>query len=85
MPFDVKKVSINITVIFFFCLSIVMLISGLTPFTCCKRAIIGSVVVYIAASITIRLINLILIDAMMSKQMEQNGNSKVANNVKKQG
>ncbi|MBN2588252.1 MAG: hypothetical protein JXA96_00185 [Sedimentisphaerales bacterium] len=82
---DVRKVSINIAVIFFFSLSIVTLISGLSPFTCCKRAIIGAVIVYIAASIAVRLINLVLIDAMVSKKMEQFGSPEITKKVKERG
>ncbi len=52
MPLDVRKISINIAVIFFFSLSILTLLSGLSPFTCCKRAIIGAVIAYIAAGIS---------------------------------
>lgn len=71
MPINVRRASVNISVICFFSLSIVTLLSGLSPFICCKRAIIGSVVVYIAANIGIRLINMILIDAMVTNQLEQ--------------
>ncbi len=85
MPLDVRKISINIAVICFFGLSIIMLVSGLPPYTCCKRAIIGAFLVYIAAGIAVRLINMILIDAMISKQMEKDENPKTANKVKTQG
>lgn len=85
MPLDARKISINIAVIFCFILSILMLISGLPPFTCCKRALIGAVIVYIIAGIAVRLINLILIDAMVSKQIEHNENHKTTNKVKKAG
>ena len=73
MPLNVRKVAVNLSVIFFFGLSIVALISGLSPFTCCKRAIIGAIVVFITAEIALKLINMILIDAMMNKQIENNG------------
>ncbi len=82
MPLDTRKISINIAVIFCFILSIIMLISGLPPFTCCKRAVIGAVIVYIITIIAVRLINLILIDAMVLKQMENNENHKTTNKVK---
>ena len=61
----------NVAVICFFSLSIVTLLSGLSPFVCCKRAITGAVLAYIAANVAIRLVNMILIDAMVTKQAEE--------------
>ncbi|MBN1974888.1 MAG: hypothetical protein JW787_14705 [Sedimentisphaerales bacterium] len=78
MPLNVRKIAVNLAVICFFILSIVAIVSGLSPFTCCKRAIAGAVLVYVAAGITVRLINMILIDAMITRQMEQLGNSEIA-------
>jgi len=75
MPLNVRKVAVNLAVLCFFILSIITMISGLSPFTCCKRAIAGAVIIYIAAGITVRLINMILVDAMISKKIEQLGNS----------
>ena len=60
MPLDVRKISVNFAVLFFFSISIVTIIIGLPPFTCCKRAILGAVIVYIIAGIAARLINMIL-------------------------
>lgn len=85
MPLEVRKISINIAVIFFFSLSIVMLLSGLPLYTCCKRAIIGAILVYIAAGISVRLINMILIDAMVTKQMEQDEKPESRKNVRERG
>ena len=77
MPLNVRKVSINFAVIFFFILSVITLLSGLSPFTCCKRAVVGAVLTYIAANIAVRLINLILIDGMITNQMEQPNKTEV--------
>lgn len=79
MPINVRKAAINLAVICFFGLSVVTMFKGLSPFTCCKRAIIGAVLVYIAASIAVRLINMILIDAMITKQIEQGSDSEHRN------
>jgi hypothetical protein len=78
MPINARKAAINIAVICFFILSIVTLLSGLSPYICCKRAILGAVLVYVASNIAVRLINMILIDAMVTKQMEQLSNSENA-------
>lgn len=85
MPLNVRKASVNLAVICFFVLSIVTLLSGLSPFTCCKRAITGALLVYIVSGITVRIINMILIDAMVTNQMEQPDNSEVAKKNDKAG
>lgn len=71
MPINVRKVAVNIAVISFFSLSIITLLSGLSPFTCCKRAVIGAVFVYVATNLAARLINMILIDAMITNQTDE--------------
>ena len=82
MPLNVKTISINIAVICFFGLCVVALLSGLSPYICCKRAIIGAVIVYISANFTVRLINIILFDAMITQHIEQENNSELAKNNK---
>jgi hypothetical protein len=71
MPLHVKSISVSVAVICFFVIAIVGWFSGVSPFTCCKRAIGAAVVVYIAASLAVKAINVILIDAMIEKQMNQ--------------
>lgn len=74
MPFHVKSISISFAVLFFFIISVIGWFAGLTPFTCCKRALLGAAVTYLAAAIAVRLINYILIDAMIKAKMnQQNG------------
>jgi hypothetical protein len=45
--------------------------SGLSPFTCCKRALFGSVIAYIAGTWAVKAVNAILISAMATNQMNQ--------------
>jgi hypothetical protein len=71
MPLNVRSNAINISVISFFFLSIVGWISGLSPFICCKRAMIGAVLVYIVTIFIVRVINMILLDAIINKQVEK--------------
>ena len=75
MPLNIKQVSINLAVICFFSLSIITSLCGLSPFICCKRSIIGALLVYIATNIAVRLINLILIDAMIIEKIEKFGST----------
>jgi len=71
MPLPVRSIAVSIAVIFFFGLSLVGCISGLSPFTCCKRALAGAVLAYIAARWAVKAINYILINAMITNQINQ--------------
>jgi hypothetical protein len=65
MPIQSRPVAITTAVIAFFVLSFVGLFCGLTPFVCCKRAFIGAGIAYIAISVTVSVINAILIKAII--------------------
>jgi len=75
MPFNVRSIAVSIAVICFFGLSFVGWISGLSPFVCCKRALAGAVVAYIAGNWAVKTVNAILLNAMiinyMNKQKEK--------------
>jgi hypothetical protein len=71
MPLHVRSIAVSISVISFFVLSFIGWIWGLSPFVCCKRALIGAVLAYISASLAVNAINAILVHAMISNQMHQ--------------
>ena len=71
MLLNVRSSAVNISVISFFFLSIVGMVSGLTPFVCCKRAMIGAVIVYVVAIFIVKVINIILLDAIINRQVEK--------------
>ncbi|MHC4322660.1 MAG: hypothetical protein ACYSUX_00135 [Planctomycetota bacterium] len=75
MPLHVKSIAVSIAVICFFVLSIVGGFCGLSPFVCCKRALIGAVLAYIAGGWAVRAINAILVDAMIASQANRRDNS----------
>lgn len=76
MPLHVKSISISVAVICFFVIAIVGWFSDVSPFTCCKRAMGAALIAYIAASLAVKAINVILIDVMVEKQMnQQKGNA----------
>jgi len=68
MPLHVRSIAVSIAVIFFFGISLIGWVSGLSPFTCCKRALAGAVLAYIAGALAVKAINAILINAMITKQ-----------------
>jgi hypothetical protein len=76
MPLHVRSIAVSVSVIFFFGLSLIGWISNLSPYVCCKRAVIGSVLVYIASSLVVKVINAILIDAFILNQMNKQEDSK---------
>ena len=71
MPLHVRSIAVTIAVVCFFGLSLIGWLSGLTPFVCCKRALIGAVLAYIAGAWAVRVINTVLMNAMISHQMSQ--------------
>ena len=71
MPMNARLIATNFAVISFFGISFVTWFSGLTPFTCCKRAVAGAILAYVAAALAVKLINAILISAMVEDQMRR--------------
>jgi len=71
MPLNVRTIAIRTAVIFFFVLSLLGWSSGLEPFTCCKKAVAGAVLAYIAAAVAVKIVNVVLINALVNKQMQR--------------
>lgn len=82
MPLHVRSIAVSIAVICFFVLSLIGGVYGLSPFVCCKRALIGAVLAYIAGGWAVRAINAILVDAMIANQMNQQDGSGFGANPK---
>lgn len=72
MPLQVRSIAVSIAVICFFAMSFVGWASGLAPFVCCKRALIGAVLAYTAGGWAVRAINYILVNAMIANRMTEN-------------
>jgi hypothetical protein len=66
-----KHIACSAAVVAFFALSIVGTAGGLSPDTCCKRALLGAVATYVAASIAVKAINTILTQAMIASQVDK--------------
>ena len=80
MLLHVRSIAINIAVICFFALSFIGWISGLSLLVCCKRALIGALVTYIAGGWAVKAINVILVNAMIKNQMNQQERSPFVTN-----
>jgi hypothetical protein len=71
MPLNVRSIAVSIAVICFFTIAGIGWFSGLSPFTCCKRALVGAAAAYIAGVWAVKAINAILMNAMITSQMKQ--------------
>jgi len=71
MPLHIRSISLSTAVVCFFTVSLIGWVSGLSPFTCCKRALVAAFVVYVIATLSVKAINIILINAMVNSQMNQ--------------
>ncbi|MHC4843949.1 MAG: hypothetical protein ACYTFM_07385 [Planctomycetota bacterium] len=75
MLLNVRSTAISLSVITFFALSIVSWSYSLPTFTCCKKALIGAICVYIISRFCAKIINAILINAMVTSKEEKEKNN----------
>lgn len=71
MLLQIRSTAVSAAVGFFFVISIVGSLGGLAPFTCCKRGLFGAVVAYIAAAVAARMVNAILMQAMVMSHVDK--------------
>lgn len=71
MPLEIRSMAIRIAVLSFFAIGVVGSLVGLSPYTCCRRAVLGAVVAYIGTSAAIRVVNVILTQAMIASQINR--------------
>ncbi|UCG46217.1 MAG: hypothetical protein JSU94_12005 [Phycisphaerales bacterium] len=71
MPFNTRSVAVTMAVICFFGVGFISWFSGLSPFTCCRRAVIAAMFAGAAGILTVKAVNAIVISAMASSQMKQ--------------
>jgi hypothetical protein len=71
MPLNVRSIAVSAAVFSFFAVGLIGWCTGLMPFTCCKRALTGAVVVYIAVTLIVRAVNAILTNAMIESQLRK--------------
>ena len=74
MPIYVRPKAISAAVAVFFALSIVGMWTNQSTFTCCKRALIGATIAYIAAGLAVKAINSILTGAMIASRINRDLN-----------
>lgn len=68
-----RRTGVMMAVLSFFVLAIVGWASGVTPFVCAVRALIGAVVAYVLTRIAERVVIRIMADAMLRGPAEDKG------------
>ncbi len=71
MLIQTRPIAFTAAVIAFFVLSIVGSVVSLSPYTCCKRAMIGAIAAYIVATGAVRAVNAIVTHAMIASQISK--------------
>jgi len=71
MLLNVRSTAIRIAVVAFFALSIISWLSELSPYSCCKRAMLGAICVFFTTKIAAKAINAILLNAMITNKENQ--------------
>lgn len=71
MPFNVRSTATTAAIIAFFVIAGVGAFCKNCPFTCCKRGLLAMFITYVAVSFVMRIINIIVINAMIAKQIDQ--------------
>jgi len=66
-----RPIAIGFSVLGFFGIAFVGWLSGLSQLTCCKRALIAAFFVYVAVIIAMKIVNIILTEALIDSQMKQ--------------
>lgn len=67
----VRSIAISAATLCFFAVGIIGSLSGLSPCTCAKRAVLGAAAAYIAAGVAVRAINAILTQAMIESRINR--------------
>ena len=81
MPLDVRSIAVRFAVMCFFGIAIVGFFSGLSPFACSERAVIGALIAYVTGTFATGIINAVLINAMAEHQANKHKENKDADKV----
>jgi hypothetical protein len=71
MPFNVRSTAITTAIIAFFTTASIGAFCKHRPFTCCKRGLLAMFITYVAVSFVMKIINTIVINAIITKQVDQ--------------
>ncbi|MHB0946423.1 MAG: hypothetical protein ACYC3B_04580 [Sedimentisphaerales bacterium] len=66
-----KSIAIKAAVLAFLAVSLVCQISQIDALVCLTRALLGSIAVYIIITLVIKIVNALLFNAIINKQLEE--------------
>lgn len=76
MPFSVRPIAITASIAVFFAIAAIGAYNGHCQFTTCKRAFTAVLITYFAASVIVKILNAVVVDAMITKQVNKRTNNK---------
>ena len=68
MPINVRSLAVKIATVWFFVTAIIGWVNQLSPVTCCRKAFVGSMAVFMVSVVAGRIINIIMFEAIVSQQ-----------------
>lgn len=71
MPLNHRPAAMTAAVLAFFATSVIGVFCDNSPYTCCKRALIVMAAAYIVTTVTVRILNIVLIDAIIAQQVDK--------------
>ncbi len=71
MLLQIRPTAVRCAVLCFFAIGIVGALGGLSPYTCCKRAVLGAALAYVVAGFAVRAVNAILTQAMIADRIRK--------------
>jgi len=66
-----RPIAVAFAVLGFFGIAFVGWLSGLSQLTCCKRALGAAFCIYVAAVIAMKIVNVVLTEALIDSQIKQ--------------
>lgn len=71
MLLPIRPIAVRCAVLCFFTIGIVGSLVGLSPYTCCQRAVLGAAIGYAVAGAAVRAVNAILTQAMIADRIQK--------------
>ena len=71
MPLNIRSIAVKIAVLCFFGVGLIGWLCGLSPATCCRRAVMAFVFGCAVGTLAAKAANAVLISAMVRRQMEE--------------
>ncbi len=71
MPLNVRQIATSAAILVFFITAAIGTLYENSPFTTCKRSLLAMLLAYAAMTFIVKIINVIIIDAIITKQVNK--------------